>query len=100
MVFGKFSRIWLLGIWDVVEGLARIQHEATRPAASSFNLNQPTAMLRWALIFLLVAIVAAIFGFTGIAGAATEIARVLFFIFLVLLVIAALVGAFRGKPPV
>jgi len=36
-------------------------------------------MLKWAAIFLVIAIVAALLGFTGIAGAATDIARFLFF---------------------
>lgn len=56
-------------------------------------------MLRWILIFLVVAIAAAVFGFTGIAGAATEIARTLFFIFLVLLVVSAIIHVFRGGSP-
>jgi len=38
-------------------------------------------MLKWALIFFIVAIVAALFGFTGIAAAAAGIAKILFFIF-------------------
>lgn len=42
-------------------------------------------MLRWALVFLIVAIVAGVFGFTGIAVGAEQIARMLFFLFLVLL---------------
>jgi uncharacterized membrane protein YtjA (UPF0391 family) len=37
-------------------------------------------MLRWALLFLLIALVAAAFGFGGIASAAAGVARVLFFI--------------------
>ena len=52
-------------------------------------------MLRWALIFLVIAIVAGLFGFTGISAAATDIARVLFFIFIVcfaLLLLFALLG--------
>ncbi len=36
-------------------------------------------MLRWALIFLIIALVAALFGFTGIAAAAAGIAKFLFF---------------------
>ena len=40
-------------------------------------------MLRWAVIFLVIALVAAVFGFTGIAVAAAGIAKFLFFIFLV-----------------
>jgi uncharacterized membrane protein YtjA (UPF0391 family) len=37
-------------------------------------------MLRWALLFLLIALVAAAFGFGGIASAAAGVAKVLFFI--------------------
>ena len=55
-------------------------------------------VLRWILIFFVVAIIAAVFGFTGLAGAATEIARILFFVFLVLLLLSALVHVF-GRPP-
>ena len=55
-------------------------------------------MLRWALIFLVVAIVAAIFGFAGIVDAAVGIARVLFFVFLVMFVISGIAGLMRhGK---
>ena len=36
-------------------------------------------MLRWTLIFLVVAIVAAVFGFGGVAAASAGIARILFF---------------------
>ncbi|MDY0211883.1 MAG: DUF1328 domain-containing protein [Desulfuromonadaceae bacterium] len=49
-------------------------------------------MLRWAVIFFVIAIIAALFGFTGIAAAATDIARILFFIFILLFVIALLAG--------
>ena len=49
-------------------------------------------MLKWALIFLVVAIIAGIFGFGGISDAATDIARVLFFIFLVLFVVGLIFG--------
>lgn len=57
-------------------------------------------MLRWTLLFLVVALIAGVFGFTGIAGASTDIARTLFFVFLVLLIISAIVSAFKGRPPV
>lgn len=40
-------------------------------------------LLKWALIFFIVAIVAAVFGFTGIAVAAANIAKILFYVFLV-----------------
>ncbi len=49
-------------------------------------------MLRWTVIFLVVAIIAAIFGFGGIAAGAESIAKVLFFIFIVLFVISLIAG--------
>ena len=49
-------------------------------------------MLRWALVFLLVAIVAAVFGFGGIAGEAAWIAKVLLFVFLILFVVSLVFG--------
>ena len=53
-------------------------------------------MLRWAIIFLVIALVAALFGFTRIAAGAATIARFLFFLFVVLLVIALIAGIFVG----
>lgn len=49
-------------------------------------------MLRWALIFLVLAIVAAILGFGVLADAAATIAQILFVIFLVLVVVAFITG--------
>ena len=54
-------------------------------------------MLRWAVIFFLVAIVAAIFGFGNISAAATDIARILFFVFLVLFVVSLVLHLVRGR---
>ena len=56
----------------------------------TFNL-----MLRWTIIFLVIAIIAAIFGFGGIAAGAASIAKILFFIFLVLFVLSLIAGGFR-----
>ncbi|MBC8048207.1 MAG: DUF1328 domain-containing protein [Fimbriimonadaceae bacterium] len=50
-------------------------------------------MLRWAVIFFIIAIVAAIFGFGGIAAGAVSIARILFFVFVILFLLA-LVGGY------
>lgn len=55
----------------------------------TFKLN---VMLRWTIIFLIVAIIAAIFGFGGIASGAASIAKILFFIFLVLFVLSLIFG--------
>lgn len=49
-------------------------------------------MLRWALVFLVIALIAAVFGFGGIYAAATGIAKILFFVFLVLFVLSLIAG--------
>ena len=54
-------------------------------------------MLRWALIFLVVALVAAVLGFTSIAGAAIDVAKILFWIFAVLFVISLVRHMVRGR---
>jgi uncharacterized membrane protein YtjA (UPF0391 family) len=56
-------------------------------------------MLRWAIIFLVVALVAAVLGFSGVAFLSVEIARILFAVFLILFVITAVTYAIRGKAP-
>jgi len=55
-------------------------------------------MLRYALIFFIVALVAALFGFGGIAAGATEIAKILFFVFVVLFVVSLVAGLLRRGP--
>ena len=52
-------------------------------------------MLRFAVIFLVIALVAALFGFGGVASYSFEGAKILFFIFLVLAVLSLLGGVFR-----
>lgn len=54
-------------------------------------------MLRWALIFLVVALVAAVLGFGGIAGTAAGIAKILFFVFIVIAAIAFIMNMVNGK---
>ena len=54
-------------------------------------------MLKWAAIFLVIALIAAVFGFTTIAGAAAGIAKFLFFLFIAIFVIVLLLGIFAGK---
>lgn len=56
-----------------------------------------TLMLRWAVIFFIVAIIAAVFGFTGIAAGAVSIARILFWIFVVLFLLSLIGGYSMGK---
>ena len=49
-------------------------------------------MLKWAFVFLLIAIVAGIFGFTDVEAASATIAQWLFGIFLVLFLGALAIG--------
>jgi uncharacterized membrane protein YtjA (UPF0391 family) len=54
-------------------------------------------MLKWAVVFLLIAIVAGLFGFTGVEQASATIAKILFGIFLVLFVGALVIGLAIGS---
>jgi uncharacterized membrane protein YtjA (UPF0391 family) len=54
-------------------------------------------MLRWAVIFLIIALVAALFGFTDIASASASIAQVLFGIFLILFLGAVVLGLVAAR---
>jgi uncharacterized membrane protein YtjA (UPF0391 family) len=65
-----------------------------------FNQLKSNLMLRWTVIFLVVALIAALFGFGGIAAGAASIAKVIFFIFLVLFVISLLFGKRFGRTDV
>ena len=58
----------------------------------SIKLKGIIDMLRWALIFLVIAIIAGVLGFGGIAGTASGIAKILFFIFIVIFVLALIFG--------
>ncbi|MFC0633671.1 DUF1328 domain-containing protein [Brevundimonas balnearis] len=54
-------------------------------------------MLRWAIIFLIVALVAAVLGFGGIANFSFEIAKFVAVIALILFVISLVAGGLRGR---
>jgi uncharacterized membrane protein YtjA (UPF0391 family) len=53
-------------------------------------------MLKWAFVFLIIAIIAGIFGFTGVEQASATIAQWLFGIFLVLFIGALAIGLWLG----
>ncbi len=53
-------------------------------------------MLRWAVIFFIVAIIAALFGFTGIAVASAGIAKIIFTLFIVLFLVSLVIHLIRG----
>ena len=56
-------------------------------------------MLRYAVVFLVVALTAGVLGFGGIASGAVDIARILFVVFIVLFVITAVANVLRGRTP-
>ena len=49
-------------------------------------------MLRWAIIFAIIAVVAAAFGFTGVEGTATTLAKIFALIFVILFVVSIVMG--------
>ncbi|MGX6649150.1 DUF1328 family protein [Maricaulaceae bacterium MS644] len=57
-------------------------------------------MFGWAFAFAIIAVIAAVLGFGVLAGAAAMIAKWLFFIALALAMLAAVINAFKGRPPV
>lgn len=60
-------------------------------------LSKEILMLRWALVFLVVALIAAVLGFTNIAGGTMDIARILFYIFIVLFLVGLVISLATGK---
>jgi uncharacterized membrane protein YtjA (UPF0391 family) len=56
-------------------------------------------MLRYAIIFFIVAIIAGVLGFGGIAGAASQIAVLLFWVFVALFVLGLLAHLLGGRGP-
>jgi uncharacterized membrane protein YtjA (UPF0391 family) len=54
-------------------------------------------LLKWALVFLILAGVAALFGFGGMAEGFADVSRVLFGIFLLVVVVLAVLGATAYK---
>ena len=54
-------------------------------------------MLRWALVFLVLALVAGLLGFTGVAGESMYIAKILSFVFLVVFVVGLIYSLVTGK---
>ena len=54
-------------------------------------------MLRWALVFLVLALVAGLLGFTGVAGESMYIAKILFFVFRVVFVVGLIYSLVTGK---
>jgi uncharacterized membrane protein YtjA (UPF0391 family) len=56
-------------------------------------------MLRWAAIFLILALVAAMLGFGGVAAASADMAKLLFYLFIAVFVITLVLGLIGGRRP-
>lgn len=59
----------------------------------------PPIMLRYTIIFLVVALIAAALGFGGISGIAASIAKIMFVIFLVLFIASLVMGRGGRRGP-
>jgi uncharacterized membrane protein YtjA (UPF0391 family) len=64
---------------------------------TDLNLKKDSSVLRYALIFLVIALIAEALGLGGVAGESAWIAHVLFVVFLVLFIVSLV---FRRRPPV
>jgi len=61
------------------------------------SFRKDLLMLRWAIIFLVVALVAAVLGFGGIANFSFEIAKFVAVIAIILFVVSLIMGGMRGR---
>jgi uncharacterized membrane protein YtjA (UPF0391 family) len=59
---------------------------------SPSSLLPEVTMLRYALLFLVVALIAGVFGFTDVAGTSYLVAKIFFFVFLILFVVSLVLG--------
>jgi len=57
-------------------------------------------MLRFAIVFAILALIAGVLGFGGLAGDFTYIAKILLFVFLILFVVSLIFGRGGGEPVV
>jgi uncharacterized membrane protein YtjA (UPF0391 family) len=65
--------------------------------AEQLQLRREETMLRYAVIFFIIAIIAAVFGFGGIAAGAAGIAQILFYVFLAVFIISLIFGVAGGR---
>jgi uncharacterized membrane protein YtjA (UPF0391 family) len=74
------------------------QADVYRPDEAQVTLRLgDLKMLKWALIFAVVALIAGALGFGGIAGAAAGIAKFLFVLFLIIFAVFLVLGLMAGR---
>ena len=54
-------------------------------------------MLKWALVFLLIAVIAGLFGFNSLAGVSMGLSKMLFFIIIFVIILAIVFGSMFFK---
>jgi uncharacterized membrane protein YtjA (UPF0391 family) len=57
-------------------------------------------MLRWAVLFLIIALIASALGFFGVEGTALTAAKICAVVFIILALISFVGGGWRTPPPV
>jgi uncharacterized membrane protein YtjA (UPF0391 family) len=60
------------------------------------NYEGNRIMLRWAIVFAVLALIAGVLGFGGLSGDFAYIAKILLFVFLVLFVVSLIFGRTSG----
>ena len=99
------SRAWRYFVFFVSRIGNNIKHSRSKlPKLFSFLFSRcdsmlERVMLRYAVIFLIIALIAEAFGFSGVAGEASWIAHVLIVIAVIFLIISFVSGR-RGPPAV
>jgi uncharacterized membrane protein YtjA (UPF0391 family) len=85
----KYSRLPLITS-AAVAGLPLLQAVRAGAQRHQHRVRAPkeSAMLHYAIVFLVIALIAALFGFGGIAAGAVSIAKILFFIFVIMAIVA------------
>jgi uncharacterized membrane protein YtjA (UPF0391 family) len=68
-----------------------------RPDVDGPSFSWENVMLKWAIIFAVIALIAGALGFGGVAGAAAGIAKLLFLVFLVICAVFLLLGVTVAK---
>jgi uncharacterized membrane protein YtjA (UPF0391 family) len=92
---GCRDRFWPI-YWINPPLLTRPRNIRFSPAFSGFK-RKGHAMLKWALIFLVISIVAGFLGFSGVSAATASIAKVLFFLALLVFVIFLVLAIIGGS---
>ncbi len=68
------------------------RHVPIKKFLNARKFEQESIMLRYAIMFLVIALLASVFGMFGLSGIAMQGARILFFVFLVLLILSVIMG--------